>query len=111
MAVEDGDETVTVINGAVLDLISDQYAPISAKEISIDGSTVTARTKAESHHALYAWEGSIKINNSTVEAYAESSASPAVWAADTVEITGGSDVTATGRIEQHDLLRRRHCRQ
>ncbi len=96
VAVEDGDETVTVINGAVLDLISDQYAPISAREISIDGSTVTARTKAESHHALYAWEGSIKINNSTVEAYAESSASPAVWAADTVEITGGSDVTATG---------------
>lgn len=94
VAVEDGDETVNIVNGAELTLVSSQSAAISAKEISINGSTVTATTNDDSHHALYAWGGGIEIGNSTVNAYAESSASPAVWADDSVGITGGSNVTA-----------------
>ena len=93
--VETGDETVNIINGADLDLVSDQYAPISARQgIRIDGSTVTARTNADSHNVLYAYEGGIEINNSTAEAYAESSANPAIWAATAIDISGGSNVTA-----------------
>lgn len=97
IAVEDGDETINVINGAELNLVSNQSAPISAKQgILIDGSTVTATTNASSHHALYAYEGGIEINNSTVKAYAESSSNAAVWADTSIKITGESDVTATG---------------
>lgn len=97
VTVEDEDETVNIINGAKLELVSNQYAPISAKQgIRIDGSTVTATTNDDSHHALYAYEGDIEINNSTVKAYAESSSNAAVWADTSIEITGESDVTATG---------------
>ena len=96
--MEDGDETIHIINGAELELVSNQDTPISAQQgIRIDGSTVTATTNDDSHQALYTYEGGIKINNSTVKAYAESSSSAAVRAGvSSVEITGDSDVTATG---------------
>lgn len=92
--VEEGDETVNIKNGAELNIVSGQSAAISAKEISIEGSTVTAETTDTSGNALYAWDGGIEINNSTVNAYAKSSSYPAVWANTSVEISGGSIVTA-----------------
>lgn len=97
VSVEEGDETVNIINGAELDIISSQSAAITAKgKISLDGSTVTAETTDTSSNALYSWDGSIKIKNSTVKVYGEVSESPAIWAATDIEISGGSEVTVTG---------------
>ncbi len=61
--VEEGDETVNIINGAELNIVSSRSAAISAKEILIDGSTVTA-TGSE---GLYAG-GDISITSSKVTA-------------------------------------------
>lgn len=95
--VDEGDETVNIINGAELNIVSSQSAAISAKgKISIDGSTVTAKTTDTSSNALYAWDGGIEIKNSTVKVYAESSESPAIWAKTGIEVLSGSEVTATG---------------
>ena len=95
--VEEGDETVNIINGAELNIVSSRSAAISAKEkILIDGSTVTAETTDTLSNALYAWDGGIEIKNSTVKVYAEESKSPAIWAATGIEILSGSEVTATG---------------
>ncbi len=94
--VEEGDETVNIINGAELNIVSSRSAAISAKAILIDGGTVTAETTDTSSNALYAWDGGIEIKNSTVKVYAEESESPAIWAAAGIEILSGSEVTATG---------------
>lgn len=95
--VEEGDETVNIINGAELNIVSSGSAAISAKEkILIDGSTVTAETTDTSSNALHAWDGGIEIKNSTVKVYAEASESPAIWAATGIKILSGGEVTATG---------------
>ena len=93
--VTEGYETIHIVNGANLDLVSGGSTSVAAKQgIAVQDSTVTAKTTDTQSHALYAWEGPVEIKSSVVNALAESSEAAAVWAGTSVEITGKSQVTA-----------------
>ena len=65
-------------------------------DLNIIDSTVTATTNGTGTNAFWTANGGIKINNSDVTVSAELSSYPLLWAATSIEVTGGSDVMATG---------------
>lgn len=64
-------------------------------DLNILNSTVTASTGGGAANAFWIQAGDIWIDHSNVTANAEASVNPTLWAANSIEITGGSDVTAT----------------
>lgn len=64
-------------------------------DLNILNSTVTASTGGGATNVFWTAAGGIRIDHSNVTANAEASVNPTLWAANSIEITGGSDVTAT----------------
>lgn len=81
------------INNADVTVDSAELAIVGRKGIAVSNSTIKATVNAQSN-ALYAENGVLDINNSTVEAYSVSDSSyPAIWA-NTLSVSSQSNVIA-----------------